>query len=174
MARAKGFRSGRKKCQREVICRRRQACLHAGCEIGFSINGIRACIGLKCESLGSKKHREINAVRRRMKRGSSLARCKVKGYLIPCVPAVGRVLRCFSSQSTSVEPWFQVEPRHGFHRQWCKASHPRSSDRAGRGCRMNLRHSRVGAFRIDRAFGQGAGVLQVRGPVSGVRGLGID
>jgi len=93
MARAKGFRSGRKKCQREVICRRRHACPQAGCEIGFSINGIRARIGLKCESPGSKNLCKINAVWRRLKRGSSLARCKVKRYLIPCVPAVGRVLR---------------------------------------------------------------------------------
>jgi hypothetical protein len=56
MAHAKGFRSGRKKCQREVICGRRQLCLHAGREIGFSINGIRVCIGLKYESLRSKKY----------------------------------------------------------------------------------------------------------------------
>lgn len=78
MARAKGFRGGSKKCQREVICSRRQAGLEPGAGIGFSINGIRVRIGLKCESLGSKNLCKINAVWRRVKRGSSLARCKVK------------------------------------------------------------------------------------------------
>lgn len=62
MARAKGFRSGGKKCQREVICSRGRVGPSAVSEIGFSINGIRVWIGLKCESPGPKNLRKINAI----------------------------------------------------------------------------------------------------------------